>query len=220
MPPNLASENIAPSAGAFDYMLNTQLQNRREYARVIGCIQPCDQPFLFQNQITDKKLPSAFITACHQGFQDAINSGILSGYGITGMRVVLTKVSYHPIYSTSRSFRLAACQAFYQGMMDSTQIVMEPLMDVTIDMPTNLLEAVEADIISRRGTIVHREPDCDRIDLWAQVPLAELIRYDTYLRLLTNGKAHCHMVFSEYQPAPQEIRPKFLSSHNFPSIPR
>jgi elongation factor G len=208
MSPNLASENIAPIAGAFDYTLNTQLQNRREYARIIGYIQPCDRPFLFQNQITDQKLPSAFIAACHQGFQDAINSGILSGYGVAGVQVILTKVGYHPVYSTPRSFRLAACQAFYQGMMNSTQIIMEPLMDVMIDMPTNLLEAVEADIISRRGTIVHREPNFDRIDLWAQVPLSELIRYDAYLRSLTNGQARCHMIFSEYQPVPLSLLEK------------
>jgi elongation factor G len=139
-------------------------------------------------------VPTSFIFACEQGFREAIDSGILSGYTIQGVQVVLEKIEYHPAYSSDRAFRLAACQAFYQGMIGATPIILEPV-----------IETVQTDLISRRGTIFHQEHHRQPITtLWAQVPLAELVGYNDYLRSLTNREAHCYMVFSEYQPIPHQ----------------
>jgi elongation factor G len=192
-------------AGRFDYELRVELHSRQEYAKVTGHIQVSQQTFVFQNQVADPNVPTSFIFACEQGFREAIDSGILSGYTIQGVQVVLEKIEYHPAHSSDRAFRLAACQAFYQGMIGATPIILEPVMDVVVDIPTNLIETVQTDLISRRGTIFHQEHHRQRITtLWAQVPLAELVGYNDYLRSLTNREAHCYMVFSEYQPIPHQ----------------
>jgi elongation factor G len=113
--PAVAYRETVSQAAAFDYKLKKQGGGPGQYAHVIGLVEPCDQPFVFENRVVGGTIPKEFIPACEKGFRDALDSGLLIGYPVTGVKVILVGGSYHPVDSSEMAFRYAAKQAFQQG---------------------------------------------------------------------------------------------------------
>jgi elongation factor G len=200
-----------PQAGRFDYTLRKQTGGPGQYARVIGYLEACDEAFVFENRVVGGAIPADYIKACEQGFRDAMSSGILAGYPVVGVRVVLEGGDFHANDSNDRAFRFAACQGFYQGMSTADTVIVEPIMDVLVTVPNDLIGAVQGDLMKRRGVLQDMETQGHDTDLKVEVPLSEMFGYATVLRSLTSGQGNFVMTPKDYQPVPDHIQDQLIA---------
>jgi elongation factor G len=190
----------------FDYTHKKQTGGAGQYARVIGRLEPLPKGvFEFANEVKGGRIPREFVPSCEKGFRAALKKGALIGFPVTGVRAVLVDGQYHPVDSSDIAFQTAAQAAFKHVYMKAKPQILEPIMKVSIEGPTEFAGNVFATIRQRRGTIVSSVEDgiFSRVD--AEVPLAEMFGYSTVLRSLTQGKAEFTMEFLKYGrvPAPQ-----------------
>ncbi|MDJ0714977.1 MAG: elongation factor G [Prochloraceae cyanobacterium] len=197
-------ETIARSA-TFDYTLKKQSGGSGQYARVIGHIEPCKEQFVFQNKVVGGAIPTQFISACEKGFRDGMNTGTLKGYPIVGVKVVLEGGSHHSVDSSDLAFRYAAKQAFEQGFDRAKPIVLEPMMLVEVETPSEFVGRIQGNLLSRRGFLLGSQTRDNYSVIRAETPLAKMFGYSTDLRSLSQGMATFSMEFAEYRPLPENL---------------
>jgi elongation factor G len=203
--PAVAYRETITQPAPFDYLLKKQTGGSGQYAHIIGRLEPCTELFQFENRVTAGVIPAQFLTACEQGFRDAIKTGWLKGYPITGVKVILTGGSFHPIDSTEMAFRYAARQGFEQGFAQANPTLLEPMMRLEVETPSEFLGRVQGRLLARRALLLGSETQDHHIVLQAEVPLAEMFGYATELRSLSQGMATFSMEFAEYQPLPAQL---------------
>jgi elongation factor G len=194
-------ETISKSA-TFDYTLKKQSGGSGDYAHVIGKIEACDQPFVFESRVVGGAIPKEYIPACEKGFRDAIASGLLIGYPITGVKVILEGGSYHNVDSSELAFRVAAKQAFQQAYPKAKPIILEPIMLVEVETPNGFVGRVQGDLSSRRGLLLGSQTMQGYSVIRGEVPLKEMFGYSTDLRSMTQGQANFTMEFATYRQVP------------------
>ncbi|MBD2681076.1 MULTISPECIES: elongation factor G [Nostoc] len=191
-------ETIGQKAN-FDYRLKKQSGGPGMYAHVIGWIEPTDEPFVFENRVVGGAIPKEYILACEKGFRQAMESGKLSGYPVTGVKVVLEGGSYHPIDSSELAFRSASHQALESAIAKAKPYILEPIMLVEVETPNEFMGRVQGDLSSRRGLLLGSETMQGYSVIRAEVPLARMFGYSTDLRSLTSGMATFSMEFACYK---------------------
>ncbi len=198
----------------FDYTHKKQTGGAGQYARVIGRLEPLPKgAYEFANEVKGGRIPREFIPSCDKGFRAALKKGALIGFPVTGVRVVLLDGQYHPVDSSDIAFQTAAQGAFRQVYMKAKPQILEPIMKVSVEGPTEFAGNVFATISQRRGTIVSSVEDgtFSRVD--AEVPLAEMFGYSTVLRSLTQGKAEFTMEFLKYGRVPAHLVELLMEQH-------
>ncbi|AFY42495.1 elongation factor G [Nostoc sp. PCC 7107] len=183
----------------FDYRLKKQSGGVGLYAHITGWIEPTDQPFVFESRVVGGAIPKEYIPACEKGFREAMASGKLSGYPVTGVKVVLDGGSYHPIDSSELAFRSAAHQALENAIAKAKPYILEPIMLVEVETPNEFMGRVQGDISSRRGLLLGSETMQGYSVIRAEVPLVQMFGYSTELRSLTSGMATFSMEFACYR---------------------
>lgn len=211
----LKSRTIA-EPGRFNYCLRRQSSCPGLYAHVIGRLESCQESFIFENRVMNGEIPPEFIPACEQGFREAIASGPLAGYPVTGVKVILEGGSYHECASSPLAFKIAARQGFYQGFLTANPVILEPIMTVVVQTCDRFVEATIQDFLSHRGLI--QEIDKNFVDAFvdatvirAEVPLSELLGYASRLRSLSEGHGNFSMEFRDYQPVPNPIQQQLIA---------
>jgi elongation factor G len=164
-------------------------------------IAPCNEPFLFENRVVGGAIPKEFVPACEQGFRDAIATGFLAGYPIVGVKVILDGGSFHAYDSSEMAFRLAAQQAFEQAFNLAKPYLLEPIMRLEVETPSEFVGRVQGDLSARRGLILSSSTGQSDSTIEAEVPLAKMFGYSTELRSLTSGMATFSMEFACYRQA-------------------
>lgn len=194
-------ETISQSA-TFDYKFKRQGGGPGAYAHVIGRIVPDDQAFVFENRVVGGAIPKEFIPGSEKGFRDAINSGLLIGYPVTGVKVILESGSYHNVDSSELAFRLAAKQAFQQAFVKAMPLILEPIMLVEVETPNEFVGRVQGDLSSRRGLLLGSQTLSGYAVIRAEVPLVEMFGYSMNVRSMTQGQANFSMEFATYRQVP------------------
>jgi elongation factor G len=200
--PAVAYRETISQAAAFDYKLKKQGGGPGQYAHVIGRIEPCDEPFVFENRVVGGAIPTQFIPACEKGFRDAVESGFLIGYPVTGVKVILEGGSYHPVDSSEMAFRVAAKHGFQQGFAMAKPIILEPIMLVEVEIPSDFVGRVQGDLSSRRGLLLGSQTLEGYSVIRAEVPLVEMFGYSSQVRSLSSGQANFSMEFATYRQVP------------------
>jgi elongation factor G len=200
--PAVAYRETITRAATFDYTLKKQTGGSGQFAHVMGRLEPCQEPFLFENRVVGGAIPNQFISACQQGFQDALKTGWLRGYPIIGIKVILAGGSFHPVDSSEMAFRFAARQGFEQGFARAMPTILEPIMRLEVETPTEFWGRVQGKLLSRRAALLGSETRNGNTVIQAEVPLAEMFGYSTELRSLSHGMATFSMEFANYQPLP------------------
>ncbi len=191
-------ETISESA-TFDYRLKKQSGGSGQFAHVTGRITPCDEPFIFENRVVGGSIPKEYIPACEKGFREAMTSGLLEGYPVTGVKVSLEGGSFHTVDSSEMAFRSAARQAFEQAFTQAHPQILEPIMLVEVETPNEYLGRVQGDLSSRRGLLLGSQTLQGYSVIQAEVPLAKMFGYSTVLRSITAGMATFSMEFACYR---------------------
>jgi elongation factor G len=168
--------------------------------------------YAFVNQISGGAIPQKFIPAVDKGIQEALDKGVVAGYPVVDCRVELYDGSYHTVDSSEMAFKIAGSMAFQAASERADPVLLEPIMDVTVITPDEYLGDVIGDLNQRRGRILGMEPaGSGKQKIQAQVPQAELYRYSTNLRSLTQGRGDHARAFRGYEEVPGHIAEKVIS---------
>ncbi|MBD2413814.1 translation elongation factor G [Nostoc calcicola FACHB-389] len=197
--PAVAYRETIGQKATFDYRFKKQSGGPGQYAHVTGWIEPTDKPFVFENRVVGGAIPKEYIPGCEKGFREAMESGKLSGYPVTGVKVVLGGGSYHPIDSSELAFRSASHQAVESAIAKAKPHILEPIVLVEVETPNEFMGRVQGDLSSRRGLLLGSETMQGYSAIRAQVPLARMFGYSTDLRSLTSGMAAFSMEFACYK---------------------
>lgn len=197
--PAVAYRETIGQQATFDYRFKKQSGGPGQYAHITGWIEPTDEPFVFENRVVGGAIPKEYIPACEKGFREAMESGKLEGYPVTGVKVVLDGGSYHPIDSSELAFRSASHQAIEGAIAKAKPYILEPIMLVEVETPNEFMGRVQGDLSSRRGLLLGSETMHGYTVIRAEVALARMFGYSTELRSLTSGMATFSMEFACYR---------------------
>ncbi|MGZ3776893.1 MAG: elongation factor G, partial [Mucilaginibacter sp.] len=159
----------------------------------------------FVNEITGGNIPREFIPAVEKGFKASLANGVLAGYPLQSLKVVLTDGSYHAVDSDALSFEICARSAYREALPKCKPVLLEPIMKVEVLTPEQNMGDVVGDLNRRRGQIEGMDSKGTAQVIKAKVPLAEMFGYVTQLRTLTSGRATSTMEFSHYSEAPANV---------------
>jgi elongation factor G len=210
--PQVAYRETVGKRVEFDYTHKKQTGGAGQYARVIGAIEPDPKGiYEFVNEVKGGRIPREFIPSCDKGFKAVLKKGLLIGFPVTGVKVILSDGQAHSVDSSDIAFQTAAQAAFRQAYPKSKPYILEPVMKVSVEGPSEYAGNVFSSISQRRGIIVSSVEDgtFSRVD--AEVPLSEMFGYSTVLRSLTQGKAEFTMEFLKYSRVPSQIA-EFLTA--------
>ena len=161
--------------------------------------------FEFLNQVVGGAVPKEYIPAIEEGVREAMESGIVAGFPMVGVRAVVYDGSYHAVDSSEVAFKIAGSMAFKSAAQKARPVLLEPIMKVEVVAPDEYLGDVMGDLSSRRGHIVGIEVRAPNQIVRALVPLSHMFGYATDLRSMSQGRASYSMEFSHYQEAPQTV---------------
>ncbi len=212
--PQVAYREALTTRSDFNYTHKKQTGGSGQYGRVAGYIEPItDKDYEFVDEIRGAAIPNEFIPSCDKGFKKAIEKGTLIGFPIVGVRVVINDGQSHPVDSSDMAFQMAAIGAFREAYNAAKPQILEPIMKVSVEGPTEFQGNIFASINQRRGIIVSSVEDNNFCRVEAEVPLSEMFGYSTTLRSLTQGKAEFTMEFSKYGKVPSAISDQLIKDY-------
>lgn len=190
-----------------------QSGGRGQYGDVWLAIEPLarGEEFEFVNKIVGGVVPRQYIPSVEKGVKKAMTEGALAGYPLVDLRVTIYDGSYHEVDSSDMAFQIAGGMALRKGVLEAAPVLLEPVMDVEVVIPGDYMGAINGDLSSRRGRVQGMEQSGKYEKIKAQVPLAEMLRYATDLRSMTQGRGSYTMCFSHYEEVPQRIADKIIA---------
>ena len=210
-PPRVAYRETITQKAEFDYIHKKQTGGAGQFGRVAGYLEPVqDEDFIFENKIVGGAIPTQFIAACEKGFKKCMHKGPKMEFPVTGIRVVINDGASHSVDSSDMAFQAAARGAFRQGYAKAKPVILEPMMKVVVETPTDFQGAAMSTLNQRRGMIVGSQDEGPFSVIEAQVPLSEMFGYSTDLRSVTKGQAQFTMEFLSYKQVPQSIADELI----------
>lgn len=204
--PKVAYRETITRRADFNYTHKKQTGGSGQFGRVAGFLEPYTEgDYLFNNHITGGVIPTEFIPSCDKGFQACLRKGSLAGFPIVGVQVTINDGAAHSVDSSDMAFQQAAIGAFREVYDKAAPILLEPVMRVVVETPSEFQGTVLGTLNQRRGMIVSTSEDGVFSNIESEVPLAEMFGYSTVLRSATQGKAEFTMEFSRYAPVPKSI---------------
>ena len=209
--PKVAYRETITRMSEYNYTHKKQTGGSGQYGRVAGFIEPCSEAdYQFVNKVTGGAIPTEFIPSCDKGFQACLKKGSLAGFPIVGVRAVVNDGAAHSVDSSDAAFQQAAIGAFREAYQKAAPIILEPLMRVVVETPSEFQGTVLGTLNQRRGLIVSTSEDGAFSSIEAEVPLAEMFGYSTVLRSSTQGKAEFTMEFARYNPVPKGVAEEII----------
>jgi elongation factor G len=166
----------------------------------------------FVDEIVSGRIPREFIKPCDQGFQEGMSRGILAGYPVVDVKVILTDGSYHDVDSNEFAFKMCASIGFQAAAKKADPVILEPVMKVEVVTPENFFGDIMGDINARRGLVLDTSDRGMAKVVSAQVPLAEMFGYATDMRSMTQGRASYSMEPSHYAKVPKNVAEEVIAA--------
>lgn len=211
--PEVAYREAITQRADFNYTHKKQTGGSGQYARVAGYIEPIEPPadgedmkeYEFVDEIKGGAIPNEYIPSCDKGFQAAMKKGSQIGFPVVGVRCVINDGAWHPVDSSDMAFQTAAIGAFRDAYEKAKPAILEPIMKVEVEGPSEFQGNIFGSINQRRGIIVSSTEDHNMCQVDAEVPLSEMFGYSTVLRSLTQGKAEFTMELAKYGRVPSSV---------------
>jgi elongation factor G len=208
-------ETIKGRADDVEFKHKKQSGGRGQYGHVHFKMEPLPRGkgFEFVDAVVGGVVPGRFIPAVEKGVQDTMIKGPLSGNQVVDIKVTLFDGTFHAVDSDEMSFKLAASQCFKKGFMECKPCLLEPIYVIEVKVPEEYMGDVMGDISSRRGKILGMDSDGHFQVIKAHVPLAELYKYSSQLRSLTQGRGVHKRQFAFYEEVPKEVETKISEEY-------
>jgi elongation factor G len=212
--PQVAYRESISKGAPFDYTHKKQTGGAGQFGRVVGMMEPFHEgEFEFVDEIKGGAIPKEFIPSCQKGFEACLAKGTLIGFPIVGVSVIINDGNYHPVDSSDIAFQQAAIGAFRQAYAKCKPVILEPIMRVSVECPTEFQGTALGTLNQRRGIIHSATEDKNFTVIEAEVPLAEMFGYSTVIRSATQGKAEFTMEFSQYKKVPESISEELIKKY-------
>jgi elongation factor G len=210
--PQVAYRETVTSEAEGEGRFVRQTGGRGQYGHAKIRLRPlAEGEFAFNNTIVGGSIPREFIKPIEQGIREAMETGPLAGYPVSGIEVDLYDGSYHDVDSSEVAFKIAGSMAFQDATKKAHPVLMEPVMAVEVVTPYDYMGEVIGDITSRRGRVQHMEARSNAQVIACKVPLSEMFGYATDLRSLTQGRATYTMQFAAYEQAPKSVSEEIVA---------
>jgi elongation factor G len=194
-----------PADGEMKYAKQTGGRGQYGHAKIHLFPGEPGTGYIFENEVTQGSIPKEFIKPIDEGIKEALTRGILAGYPIDDVRIVLYDGSYHDVDSSEMAFKIAGSMAFQDAAKKAKPVLLEPVMRVEVVVPKDYMGDVMGDLASRRGRIQSQDDRGGTQIINARVPLSEMFGYSTDLRSRTQGRATYSMHFDRYEQAPGNV---------------
>jgi len=215
--PQVAYRETISQRADFLYTHKKQTGGSGQYAKVGGYVEPLPEggDFEFVDEVRGGAIPTEFIPSVEKGFRTAIEKGRLIGFPVIGLRAVVNDGQSHSVDSSDMAFQICARSAFREVYPRAKPIILEPVMKVAIEGPTEFQGQYLKTVLQRRGMVVGTTEEDGFCRVEAEVPLAEMFGYATDLRSVSQGKAEFTMEFARYVPAPAEVSKALVEKYGF-----
>ena len=193
-------------------VLKKQSGGAGQFADIVWIMAPNEQGkgYEFKNSIKGGAIPKEFIPAIDKGVQASLNTGVLGGYPVIDFTIEVVDGSYHDVDSNTDTFRICAMKAFRESMKLAKPILLEPIMKVVVNTPTDFAGDVTGALSSKRGQISKMEAKGKIQEIVAEVPIGNLFGWENGLRSMSQGKANSTMEFSHYAKVPESLVEEIL----------
>eukprot|EP01034_Spumella_vulgaris_P021795 gene21795-27864_t len=221
--PSVNYKETVSQKSSFNYLHKKQSGGSGQYARVIGFIEPLEEElikkgieFEFENQVIGTNIPAEFIPSCEKGAKMACEKGALAGFGLSGVRVVITDGQAHVVDSNDMAFQLAMLYGIRMGVKAGKPLILEPVMNLEVVAPAEFQGNMIGGLNKRGGLIMASDlnDDASQVTIKADVPLAEMFGYSTDIRSSTQGKGEFTMEYKKHQPVPRDTQERLIEAYN------
>ncbi|MFQ8999240.1 elongation factor G [Fournierella massiliensis] len=174
--------------------------------------EPCDsEELVFEEKVFGGSVPKNYFPAVEKGLRQAAEHGVLAGYPVVGLKATLLDGSYHPVDSSEMAFIMAAKLAYKAALPEAGPMILEPVGTLKAHVPADNTGDVMGDVTKRRGRVLGMNPDEDGLQVVeAEVPMAEMQDFTTFMRQLTQGRGHFTLEFARYEPLPSNLEGKVI----------
>ncbi|MET8558014.1 elongation factor G [Streptomyces sp. NPDC004959] len=205
-------ETLRKPVERLDYTHKKQTGGSGQFAKVQIALEPLEgDGYEFVNKVTGGRIPREYIPSVDAGAQEAMEFGVLAGYPLTGVRVILLDGAYHDVDSSEMAFKIAGSMAFKEAARKASPALLEPMMKVEVTTPEDYMGDVIGDINSRRGQIQSMEDRSAAKLVTGLVPLSEMFGYVGDLRSKTSGRASYSMQFDSYAEVPRNVAEEIIA---------
>lgn len=212
--PRIPYKETITAAAESNYKHKKQSGGRGQYGDVYFRIKPTErgEGFQFVNAIVGGVIPSNFVPAIEKGLVETMEKGIIAGYQVVDVMVEVYYGSYHDVDSSEMAFKIASSMALKEGFKKCKPILLEPIHNIVIIVPSEYMGDVMGDISTRRGRIMGMEQHGKKQYLNAQMPMAEMFAYYPALKSFTQGRGRFTQEFSHYERVPEDITQKVVAA--------
>ncbi|SNS84431.1 translation elongation factor 2 (EF-2/EF-G) [Actinomadura meyerae] len=205
-------ETVRRAVERVDLTHRKQTGGKGQYAKVQIALEPIEDGYEFVNRITGGRIPKEFIPSVDAGCQEALRTGPVAGYEMTGVRVVLTDGHFHPVDSSELAFKIAGSLAVREAVRRASPVLLEPVMTVEVTTPEEYLGTVIGDLNGRRGRVEGTGERGGAKVVQALVPLAEMFGYVGHLRGMTSGRGVFTMRFAAHGEVPPAVAARVVAA--------
>jgi len=211
--PQVSYRETFTKTGTVEGKFVRQSGGRGQYGHVVMDVEPLDpgEGFEFVDKIVGGTIPRDYIGSVEQGAKEALENGVLAGYPVVDVRVILHDGSYHEVDSSEMAFKIAGSMAIKDGVKKLKPVLLEPIMAVEVTTPEEYMGDVIGDLNSRRGQVQGMDQRGNARIVRAMVPLSEMFGYATDLRSNTQGRAQYVMQMDHYDKVPANISEEIIS---------
>jgi elongation factor G len=210
--PQVAYRETITKKAEFNYVHKKQTGGSGQFGRVAGYMEPMEEgDYEFVDKIVGGVIPREFINSCDKGFKASLLKGSLAGFPVTGVRCLINDGAAHSVDSSDVAFQMASKGAFKEGYQKAGPALIEPIMKVAVEGPSEFQGSVMGSLNQRRGMIVGTFEEAEYTVIEAEIPLAEMFGYSTILRSLTQGKAEFTMEFATYRQVPKSVSEEVIA---------
>ena len=168
--------------------------------------------YVFEEKIFGGSVPKQYFPAVEKGLQECVQAGVLAGYPVVGLKATLTDGSYHPVDSSEMAFKMATSVAFKEGIPQAKPVILEPIDHVEVLIPDKYMGDIMGDITKRRGRILSMDAVGVKKCIVAEVPKAEMHKYATDLRSMTQSRGEYRSRFERYEEAPMDVQKRIIDA--------
>jgi len=213
-PPKVPYKETITTRVRAEYKHKKQTGGHGQYGHVLLELEPISRGsgFQFEVKIIGGAIPKNYIPAVEKGVNEAKQEGILANYPVADVKVTLRDGSFHPVDSSDIAFKIAGAQALKKGLSQGQPVLLEPVMNLTITVPEAFTGDIVSDLNTKRGRILGMAPQEGINIIQAQAPYAEVLRYATDLRSITQGQGSFTVGLSHYEEVPPHLTEKITAS--------
>ncbi len=208
-------ETIRKQVNGIEGKFIRQSGGKGQYGHVVVNLEPGEQGsgFEFVSKVVGGSIPKEYINPVEQGMKETSESGIIAGYPLIDVKATLVDGSYHDVDSSEMAFKIAGSMAMKEAVMKASPVLLEPLMEVEVEVPEEFLGDVIGDLNSRRGQIEGMESEDGLAKVTSKVPLAAMFGYATDIRSNTQGRGIFSMQFSNYEEVPRNVAEAIIAKN-------